>query len=355
MIKHTSVYDKNRELNLSEFDSGKIVLESKPRILRVALTTRCNLRCIMCRFVGLDYEFTLPGEVIEQVVELFPYLELVDWQGGEVFLLDNFKELLVRAAKHTQLRQTIQTNGLLLNEELAEILARSRVDLQVSVDGATKDVYEHVRKGARFETLMEKLSIMAATEKAAGGKFERKLSVCVMKSNNRFIGQFVDFALKYGFKRLALSFMSKDAAPGEDIFFSGDEEALAFLRIEIPLMAARCLKNDIVFECDFLSFLSAVDHNPDLVPGGAERAENLIARCRLPWKMMMVTALGKGDVFPECMCHCPIGNVCEQNLLDIWNSEAMQRYRSAHVNKNASEICNPDCLSGAVFVHHFIP
>jgi radical SAM protein with 4Fe4S-binding SPASM domain len=51
----------------------------------------------------------------------------------------------------------------------------------------------------------------------------------------------------------------------------------------------------------------------------------------------------KGDFYP--CCHTwrsePFGNVYEQSVYDLWNSEAMQKMRQAHLDGDLSDY--PDC------------
>ncbi len=96
----------NKELNRLEAAEGKAVLDSKPRTLMAILTTACNLKCIMCTRIKSKPQ-SLPFEVVEKVYDLLPYLERVDWQGGEVFLVDYFKELFLKTAGFPHILQNI--------------------------------------------------------------------------------------------------------------------------------------------------------------------------------------------------------------------------------------------------------
>ena len=102
-------YLLNKELNDQEIKEQRIVLKSKPRKLAVILTTKCNLDCIMCplaHFRATHREAnTIPYATIKKIYELYPYLQWIDWQGGEVFLIDYFKELFLKAASFPQIQQ----------------------------------------------------------------------------------------------------------------------------------------------------------------------------------------------------------------------------------------------------------
>lgn len=50
------------------------------------------------------------------------------------------------------------TNAQLLTEKVAEVLIECGVDqVQVSADGATRETYEYIRRGASFERLTQNL------------------------------------------------------------------------------------------------------------------------------------------------------------------------------------------------------
>jgi sulfatase maturation enzyme AslB (radical SAM superfamily) len=143
----------NRLINELEINDKKVILESKPQAMIVMLSNLCNINCIMCGVK--DKKWELPKKTIMEIIEYFPYLEYIQWQGGEVFLLDYFKGLFREAARFPNIRQIINTNGLLITEDWAKDLIGGKADITFSIDGVTKDVYEYVRKGAEFEDLLE--------------------------------------------------------------------------------------------------------------------------------------------------------------------------------------------------------
>ena len=66
----------------------------------------------------------MPEKTVDELVGLFPYLEVINWQGGEVFLVDYFEGLMNKASEYPNLKQQVVTNGSLLNERWAAKLAR---------------------------------------------------------------------------------------------------------------------------------------------------------------------------------------------------------------------------------------
>jgi MoaA/NifB/PqqE/SkfB family radical SAM enzyme len=155
-----AIFFRNKMLNELEISQKNIILESKPMYLGVTLSSKCNLRCIMCRVAENTWDVS--QNIITEIIRLFPFLKRISWQGGEVFLLDYFGELFEKAAFYPNLKQTIVTNGLLIDKKWAEKLARCNADIIFSIDGVTKKTYEHIRRGARFEDLIRSIETLNA-------------------------------------------------------------------------------------------------------------------------------------------------------------------------------------------------
>jgi uncharacterized protein len=126
---------------------------------------RCNLRCDYCFFLEKealypDSDFRMSPEVLEaylrQVIEGQDVPQVtIAWQGGEPTLmgLDFFRRAVelekAIAPRGVLLENTIQTNGVLLDEEWAEFLRENRFLVGLSLDGPRElhDAFRHDRRG----------------------------------------------------------------------------------------------------------------------------------------------------------------------------------------------------------------
>jgi len=120
LVPKENICLRNKLLNELEIAEGKTLLSAKPRRLTVTLSNRCNLFCIMCLTRYTKWEVS--SKIIKEIYSLFPYLEKVMWQGGEVFALDFFEEILSVGFQYPHLRHSIVTNGQLISEKMAEKL-----------------------------------------------------------------------------------------------------------------------------------------------------------------------------------------------------------------------------------------
>jgi len=343
-MNNLNIFFDNKIINENEINEGKIILKSKPLTLRIVITNLCNLQCIMCGISNQKNKFSIPYEKIIKVKEFLPYLERVDWQGGEVFLVDYFKELFQQLSTYKNIHQTIQTNGLLFDKKWIELLVKSNTTVLFSIDGVTKEIYEYIRKGASFKQLLENIALFNEFINKYNSKSEKVLCVCIMRSNYLQIKEFVDFAIKYDFKRISFGFIhGTHVPPEENIFNPIDNKAIEFLRWQMPLIEESCKKYNITLDCYFSSFLINKKSDPiNAHPIQQNKKNGLI--CRLPWINLAIDAIRGGNVYPECLCSKSIGNIMDEDLIEIWNSEPMQEYRKKILEDRYQEICSKDCF-----------
>jgi uncharacterized protein len=111
----------------------------------------CNLDCDYCFYLEKENfypereRFRMPDEVLEAYVRNYvasqptPVVEFT-WQGGEPTLmgLEFFERAMAFQRKHAdgkEIRNTLQTNATLINEDWARFLARERFLVGISLDG----------------------------------------------------------------------------------------------------------------------------------------------------------------------------------------------------------------------------
>ncbi|MCX5694692.1 MAG: radical SAM protein [Candidatus Omnitrophica bacterium] len=298
------VYLENKKHNQTEIAQAKVILASKIRRLMVVLTSRCNINCIMCeRRLG---DFTLSRAAVEQIIEFFPYLDSIMWQGGEVFLVDYFEELFEKAAGYPHLIQEINTNGLLITQNWARMIARANVRLILSIDSIDKEIYEYIRKGAKFETLIHSLSLLKEVRSGQDkNNIAYIINVVVMRSNYQGLDDFVDFALKYGFGSINFMCMSGKQCPQENIFDPIDKKAIDYLTESIPRIIDKSRLCGLNINCEFAKYLFQVEA-PVIRNSLNTCPETLF--CSMPWRSLFIDEAQQGGKFyPECLCIKPAG------------------------------------------------
>lgn len=145
----------------NEFErrTNRISLKSKPFLLYMEMTNRCNFRCPFC-FTGKNNN-KIKGEVskagVQKVLDqIGEYVYLATLHGlGEPLLNKEFDEV-VSMLHQRNIFTVISTNVSLLNEAMAGKIVQSKLDyLILSIDGASQMSYEKYRKGGDFAQVME--------------------------------------------------------------------------------------------------------------------------------------------------------------------------------------------------------
>lgn len=338
-------FNTNKILNEEEIKQRKIELRSFMRSLIVTLSSRCNINCIMCEVRRTQWD--IPQEVIGEVLGLLSYIESIIWQGGEPFLLDYFEEIFDKACKFPNLKQTIVTNGLLITEDWAQKLVNNNIELIFSIDGVTKEVYERIRVGARFDDVIRGIEIInRARGKAPSKNMSLRLHAVIMKSNYRQLEAFIDFAKAYGFDAIHLISIWGNPDSEENIFHRQEKEALNYINAIRNRIEEKAKKYNIQLLNSLPVCEKRTNHIDEKQKPNNIKIDSNELICRLPWQQLNIDP--GGGVRPGCLCLKTIGSVLENNLRDLWNNAQMQMYRKKIINGDYKSWCNPACLSGQI-------
>lgn len=393
-----NVFFENKFLNEYEIASKKTILNSKPRNLMVVLSNKCNIACIMCLTSRSKWE--LPKERLDEIILMFPYLERIMWQGGEVLFLPYFKDVLKIALKYPNMRQSMITNLQLADRETMELIVKNNIEVTISIDGASKNIYEKIRRGASFERLIDNINILNDIRNKIKNKVILNMNVVVMNENFKTLSMFVDFAHKYKFDFIC--FMPIDYIPKnptekekeikkeQDIFANNDSDVIKELSFQMLLVEKKAKEYGIRIE----SRLKTIDINEEdiklydgkhvfLQQDANDKKENKIQKselqienqscnecpnvavnneskneqivkmlCHLPWYSLTLDF--DGSVRPDCQCFIEknIGHLNDETIEKLWNNEQMQFYRSSIINKKHESLCNENCISGRITEFH---
>ncbi|MFH8807023.1 mycofactocin radical SAM maturase [Streptomyces hygroscopicus] len=159
-------------------------------------TYACNLSCVHClSSSGRRDPAELSTDEIRSVIDELQRLQVfyVNVGGGEPTVRPDFWELLDYAIAH-QVGVKFSTNGLRLTRERARRLAATDyVDVQISLDGATREVNDAVRGRGSYD-----MAVRAMENLAAAGLTGFKVSVVMTRQNVAQLDDFAALADRYG-------------------------------------------------------------------------------------------------------------------------------------------------------------
>ena len=322
-------------------EAGLAVVGHRPVEIFVEVSNRCNINCVMCarpEEMGLDTgEISL--ESIEQISQVFPWALMLHAYGfGEPLMNPHFFRLL-ELAKRSSLFVDFFTNGMALQEERCRRVVELEVDRIVfSVDGGTPETYEAIRRGARFDRVLNALSaVHEEKQRRASVRPRMSINFVATATNLHELPLLIGLAGERGVSDISVKPL---------VTYAHKPELEAFRRVYIPqtddtiLDQARteAAHKGVVLDLSLYLATGAparVEVSEGGQPPGAPAPR---PRCFQPWKTAYVT--WKGDIKTCCFAVSPIlGNLAQDHLLEIWNGQGYKDLRRGI----AKGIYPPDC------------
>ncbi len=299
------------------------------RLLQVESALSCNLRCVMCPWK--DFRINIPDEGImspEIWGAIRPHLEevvSVDFTGGGEPLLQPRLAQRVAEAKSAGCETGVLTNGLLLNERVAESLISAGLDwLCVSMDGADKSVYERIRRGSNFEKVCDNVAGIGSIRKDHVPK--TMINFVMMSSNIHQVEDIVRLAAQLGIDRV--NFKQCEVIRGEHGkglgLFQGDETK-AVNKLAKSLAKARSLAKKLGVSTTASAFtpfeLPMCEQDPRA--SMFVRYDGVVAPC-------VNCAYGGPTTFFGSEAFMPAvhyGRLPDMSLLEAWDAEQCRFFR----------------------------
>lgn len=161
--------------------------------LALEVTKRCNLRCAHCYLsAGEKGNNELTLDEIKTVLKSIKDSGGISVAigGGEPLLRDDLVEI-IEYASSLDLLILLGTNGTLIDEEMASLLSKLPIKIQISLDGATKKTHESIRGKDSFDLTVKGIDYLVNKGK---GK-DIVIAFTPMKPNVNEVSDIIDFAL----------------------------------------------------------------------------------------------------------------------------------------------------------------
>lgn len=301
-------------------------LPPEGRFLNVYMdqNNKCNLKCRMCGFndprVAALASYDLPRALYDSIArQLFPrtaYLALS--LMTEPFMTRDFPDRLHLVREYGVPFSDIITNGTMLTPRAIEKTIEAGITrLTVSIDGGTKELYEHIRRGARFENVVRNICLLQSMKRECGAALPRlRINHVLCDANIHAFDDFLSLVEELGAEMIEVRTLSDmgqlELRPHDEArFWDRVPEACAKL-------AAFCARTGIQDSGYLRDRPTRID-----IPDEAGRA----LTCRRPWDTIAVHANGDAHV---CMAwdREPLGNFARQTFAEIWGGATMQAIRA---------------------------
>lgn len=307
-------------------NTGSLMV-AHPSTLMLELTNRCNLACTTCPRV-YDYgqamdKGNMPIEQAKKIIDqVWPYLDSIGLTGmGETFLYNDIAEVASYIkSKNKGIVISVSTNAVLPNFiEMASKVVGLIDTIQISIDGLN-DVYEQIRRNAKFETLDQNIRTLAKLCKNT--RTTLMLNMVVVKENYHQMPDVIQYASTTGVSYLDFSQFNLASVTNIDTsyykFYQTDEFQTVLNEVE----ALKTSNKELSITFNF-------------------KAGKGFKECPFPWSHYYVC--WNGEMAPCCAKPFPkeksFGNAFENNIIDILNNTQYQKFRESWQNNNTIDFC----------------
>ena len=181
------------------------IIEEKPKVLALGYDPSCNLACATCRKIT----YFAKGKEKEQINRITSKIKneylsdcnfLILAGDGEVFACDSYRSVYESTNCNPKYIRLL-TNGMLFTPQRFERLRASCPDstfmMTVSIDAATKETYEKIRRNGNFDILKANMEYASQLRKKGELKYLR-FNFVVQRGNYKEMPDFVKWGEELG-------------------------------------------------------------------------------------------------------------------------------------------------------------
>ncbi len=303
-----------------------------PIKLDIENVSRCNFRCRMCQVS----EWT-KGQRADDMT-LADFKSLIDEQTGLVEIKVTgmgeplmagdplFDMIRYARERHIWVRSVTNASLLHLRDNYRKFIDSGVNELQVSIDGADKDVFESIRGGSNFEKVVENCRLLNGYGKEIGRQ-RTKMWTMVQQRNHHQLFELVELAEYMGFTSQVFSLDFTNW--GQDHWRDRNESTNLVSKIDLE--TGWRLVEDGKRRGIKVAFWNVAAKYDTAKP------EQLC-----PWPFERAYVSSDRRVVPCCMIANPdvleIGAM-ENGFTDVWHGQAFGDFRRAHQEGKIPAAC----------------
>ena len=180
------------------------------RFLRLAIDDSCNLSCPSCRRDMIfhkqgrkfDTRIALADKINEWLYSHTHPVQVHIGSDGDPFASHVYRHFMKHTPNRDHIKYSILTNGLMFREFNTKVphVIRNLENLAISIDGAMPETYETLRRGAKWDKLLE--GLLSITEAKHTHGFRLEWHMVVQKSNWREMPLMLDMARAHDVDRV---------------------------------------------------------------------------------------------------------------------------------------------------------
>jgi len=300
-----------------------------PTIMDLEPNSTCNFRCTMCQVSNWENgkrANDMSFEDFKDFIDTNNHFTEIKLHGmGEPLLHKRYFDMVeYLSSQHIWTRTSINGSLLHIKDNYKKLIDAGIGEVQCSFDGATKEVYEGIRRNSKFEQVVKNFTALNKYANTKERPYTRMWAL-IQKSNRHQIFKFVELAREMEFKRLSFSISLNDWGREEWNQNNKAQEAEKFTDDEHKKLIELSKKYDI----DITLWEQGSSYS-------TTSKEKLCS-----WVFSRPYISSDMKVVPCCMIADPavvtIGNAKE--FKKVWNSKEYQDFRQLHLSGDIPKCC----------------
>ena len=322
-----------------------------PVNFNLLVTYRCNIKCNFCYLYenntreNEEKEMSL-NEIKKIIDEISRFKPSIYITGGEPLLYRHITEV-VKYIKEKGCYCGLFTNGLLLNEKIAEELVDSKLNNICISLGGTKHVHENARNmPGSFEKAIKAIKLMKRITNEKKSSFPKIGLFCtISKENEGVLYDLLPIAKKLEadiltYKHLYFSRDNMIKRHNEKFrrYFGIDAEGISKTGIEVGVDAAKVIEQmkkinkDQGIKKKFYPNFSL----DEVFKYYSDCAYPLRKRCFFPWFSASIKPNGDLSV---CFHNYVVGNLKNKSFRELWNNKKARHFRKVIQKEKTFPAC----------------
>lgn len=327
-------FDPRRRANYEKYLQSRrssAVIDYLPIKLDIENVSRCNFRCTMCQVSDWhkgQRAADMPLQSFKSLIdEQYGLIEIkLQGMGEPLMQRDDYFEMIRYArSKELWVRTTTNASLLHLRDNYRRLIDVDPNEVQVSIDGADREVFESIRRQSDFHRVIANCKLINGYCDQKG-LVRTKMWVVLQKANRHQLMQFIELAGDAGFRSVAFSLNLTDW--GQEKWNVANTQVL----VEDSFDEELCHR--------------AVDRGRELGVAVAfwsvtEKYSRRSKEKLCPWPFERLYVSSDMRAVPCCTIANPevidLGSAAQ--LTETWHGDAFNAFRQAHIAGDIPAVC----------------
>jgi len=327
-----------------------------PYGVELLVSSRCNLRCVMCnvwRLAEKNPSITNEELSVSEYESLLHELSSLGTKslcisGGEP-LLKKGVFFIIQEAKEKGLKVEIITNGTLISDAIAKKLISSNIDLiTFSIDAPRANLHDQIRGvHGSWEKATQAMAKLNNLRKQANSQLRLAIDFLVTRTNYHLIPDMIDLKFKLGFDEIHFLPVIGKTPAAKELFLTINN--LKWLKVNLEPIRAK-MESQNLPTSKLTPLFSICNDMENAIEGRYFVCDMTLSEeikreilCFMPWIGATIDPFG--NVYPCCFActfqnlsqdlnhafwgyenYC-MGNLKQKSFKEIWHGELFRMFR----------------------------